>query len=71
MLSYSLDNIRNFPRAMVFGLMGVAICYLLVIVSFYSVLSYSEILATKAVALVSVATYFVALSNNSMYNTRK
>ena len=44
---------------MAFGLTGVAICYLLVIVSFYSVLSYSEILATKAVALVSMATYCI------------
>ena len=42
-----------------FGLTGVAISYLLVIVSFYSVLSYSEILATKAVALVSEATHLL------------
>ena len=41
-----------------FGLTGVAISYFLVIVSFYSVLSYSEIISTKAVALVrSIATY--------------
>ena len=53
-LSYSLNNNnRNFPKATVIGALAVATCYLLVIVSFYSVLSYSEILATKAVALVS------------------
>lgn len=44
---------RNLPRAMVIGLLIISICYVLVNVSFFSILSYEEIVSTQTVALVS------------------
>ena len=41
------------PIALLFGVPLVAVCYLLVNVAFFIVLSYEEILKAEAVALVS------------------
>ena len=43
----------NLPWALVLGLVTVSICYLLVNLSFFAVLSYDEITAAETVALVS------------------
>ena len=44
---------RTMPISLFVGIPVVAVCYLLVNVSFFLVLSYEEILSAKAVALVS------------------
>ena len=44
---------RTIPIALFIGIPVVAVCYLLVNIAFFAVLSYEEILSAEAVALVS------------------
>ena len=48
-----MDVSRTMPISLFVGIPIVAVCYLLVNVAFFIVLSYDEILSAKAVALVS------------------
>ena len=48
-----MDGYRTMPISLFVGIPLVAVCYLLVNVAFFIVLSYDEILDAKAVALVS------------------
>ena len=54
--TYSLFSYRNLPLGLVIGLGITSICYFLVNLSFFSVLSYDEMIGTQAVALVSPTT---------------
>ena len=44
---------RTMPIALFIGILVVALCYLLVNIAFFAVLSYEDILNAEAVALVS------------------
>ena len=46
-------NNRTMPIALFVGVPVVAVCYLLVNIAFFAVLSYEDILSAEAVALVS------------------
>ena len=48
-----LNDCRTMPISLFVGIPLVTLCYLLVNVSFFIVLTYEEILSAKAVALVS------------------
>ena len=48
-----IHNDRTMPIALFIGIPVVALCYLLVNIAFFAVLSYEDILSAEAVALVS------------------
>ena len=48
-----IHNDRTMPIVLFIGIPVVALCYLLVNIAFFAVLSYEDILSAEAVALVS------------------
>ena len=48
---------RTMPIALFIGIPVVALCYLLINIAFFAVLSYEDILSAEAVALVSPTAY--------------
>jgi L-type amino acid transporter 9 len=56
-MNYTIEETKNLshtlPLSVMIGIPIVAVCYVLVNVSYFAILSYDEILKSEAVALVS------------------
>ena len=66
--TYYICNYRTMPISLFVGIPVVTVCYLLVNVSFFLVLSYEEILSAKAVALVSWTVTCIMECSTCMYH---
>ena len=68
-LNYAIEEIkrpeRTLPLSLLIAVPLIAVCYLLVNVSFFSVLSYSDIAASDTVGLVSSAQCVSGICNNA------